>query len=452
MLMAFFHSEANCNANNAADLQSLYNLKTSPAVKKHLKLAMDLCRQERTGSYREEINVLISIDPDSAAVYAGFLNDCSGQNTVNSYSPLKQDPAEKPEIQAEPATQDGKVELFIAEKLKKAAVAYSKSDMNKAKAGYEDILAMDKGNTTAAMMIASMEAEIFDMDDSKPFQSIVKEMYEQGMAFYRRDMQKDAVSKFKKAYETDPTNAQVKKYLEISEEKLSASTDEENCGNILDRADKLRMDGDIKHSRELYEKILSILPSNKKAAFCIQEYKDKSRTILDEAKTEYAAGKIQESLELAEKSVDADPLNDDAAILEKELLMKTAELKLRDREKKRSTALYNKGVTFYSKGEYEKAITAWKSVLDIDPDDKEAGMNIDRARQKLKDNSEKSGDETAKAVAQAFELRQQGRLEESKNMYEYALRLSPDDKSASEGLAKVGDMMAGSGDEKVSKR
>jgi tetratricopeptide (TPR) repeat protein len=435
-----------CTAN---DLQSIYDTKTSSAVRKHLKLAIELCRQSRTGSYKEEINVLMNIDPDSAAVYGGFLNDCCcGSNSNSAYSPSKSNTAA---LQT-PVPADDKVAVFIAEKIKKAMVLYSKSDLSRTKAVLEDVLAMDKGNTVAVRMISAMEAEEFEMDDSKPFQSIVKEMFEQGMAFYRRDMQKDAVSKFKKAYETDPTNAQVKKYMEMSEEKLSASLDEENCDKILDRADKLRLDGDIKHSRELYEKIISILPANKKAAFNIQEYKQKSLALLSEARNAIAAGNMQGGLELSGKAVDADPLNEEAVAMEKEMRMKTAELKLRDKEKKRSAALYNKGVTFYSKGEYAKAINAWRSVLEIDPADKEAGMNIDKAEQKLKENSEKSGDETAKAVSQASELQGQGRLAEARNMYEYALRLSPDNKAASDGLAKVSEMMAGSGDEKVVKR
>jgi len=102
------------------------------------------------------------------------------------------------------------------------------------------------------------------------------------------------------------------------------------------------------------------------------------------------------------------------------------ELKKIVNSKKNTVKKYNKAVEKYKHGRYQEAIELWDEVLLVNPDDKEASDNKENAMKKIEENTSEKTASLEKAMKQAQNLFNIGKIEEAKKKCEFVLRLEPE--------------------------
>jgi tetratricopeptide (TPR) repeat protein len=421
-----------------AALRSIYDTKTSSVIKKHIKLAIDLSIKGLDNSLRNELGVLSSIDPSSAGDYNGLLKRIISP-AKKPYSPAAS--SDGPGVSglspiAGPSSDGSSRDNLIQEKFAKAYGNYRDSRIAESKAGLQEILEMDRDNSETKKFLAEIEAEKYLADDNKPFQSIDS----QAMAYYRKEMYGESSEKLQKALEIDPANRQVTSYLNHSEEKISMTRSRYECEKMLNSADRLRNDGEVLKARKLYEKALLADSQDKRRQFYIQEFDRRAAELTTRVKDLFAKNDPLESRKYALEALEYDPRNIQALEVEKQLSMVLAGLKQEDRAKKDADRLYNKGVTFFGKGEYDRAIECWEQVLAFSPDHAGAKKNIEIARQKAGETQAGMKRSVDEALVEAQELFDQGIIDRAKSKCEFVLRVDSTNNMAAARLAAINSM------------
>jgi len=410
-------------ADNKEILSLLYSQKSSYQTKKHLELAISFCKKGQIGSFREEIEILKLIDKESAGLYERILNpDTPTDNTA------------PPRGNVTPSTSETGV---LAQKYTRAQSYYRESKLGEAINRLNEMLSINKNNSEAKQMLATIESEKFLTDDSRPFQALVKQLFDEALVSYRRGNHREAEEKFIKAGETDPTNMQVKQFFNINAEKLNRLKDIQEWENTLDKADKLRFDGSYGSARKLYEKVLSSDPENHKAAFHLKEFDSKCEEYIATAKAQLYSGEISGSSRSVKTALEYNASSEKAEVLKNEIDAVFAKMKNSEKEKKKIIKLYNKGVDEFGRGEYEEAIKTWQAVLDIFPTDPGAARNIETAKVKIMERDDKKSGKINAALLEADEYAKQGLLEKARSKYEYVLRIAPKNSGAIEGIKKI---------------
>jgi tetratricopeptide (TPR) repeat protein len=311
---------------------------------------------------------------------------------------------------------------------------------------------LNQNNRQAKAFLMEISEENFILDEDKPFQSIVKQLFDDAMRFYRKEMYKEADNKLKEAHETDPTNEQVKKYLQIIAEKNNKAKEIEEKDTLLLTADKMRENGDIENAKKVYENVLKIMPDDMKAQFYIDNFNKKSDELLNEAKNLYDTGAKQESYKIVKASLEYNDNNLDAQNLANKLSSEIAGMQNKNEQNKKANKLYNDGVDAFSKGEYEEAIKYWQAVVEINPDDTETQNNIVMAKEKIAETIKKTGKKINDIIAEAKEMFDQGLIEKAQSNFEYVLRIEPDNNTAQAYLANINDIIDKRKKDEINKR
>ncbi|GEM_PF-3977744 len=416
-----------------AELEKLYSVENNFIIKKHIKLAQQYFEKNYHKSFLEEIRVIIQLKKENTEILNQIIAEVKGEQITNN------------------SVENSETNL-IMNRFEKANKYYKESKLLNALAELQDILKLDKENKTASQMIKEISNEEFLFDDTKPFQSLVKELYEKGMAFYRKGLYKEAIEKFEKAKDLDAANNQVKKFLNLSQEKLLSIKDKEDEDRLIEQADKARTDGEIKKARSLYEKVYINNKNNKHAEFYVNEFNRISNELFEKAKALKEENKMRESYEKIKEALEFNEKNISAKDMEKELKIKLAIFNEKEKTQKKVNQLYNKGVACFEKGDYESACKYWDEVLKINPDDEQAKKNIEIAKAKLEEAKIHKQEKIKKLIADAETLINQGLLEKAKSKYEYILRLDAENTEAKTGIKKIEELNTIKVGEKIDKR
>jgi tetratricopeptide (TPR) repeat protein len=417
-----------------SELEKVYSLESDYSIKKHLKLAISHWEKGNKKSFLEEIDVIKAIKKKDIEVYNNILNELNGEKQGVSLN-----------------TDNEKNDIVMA-KFEKANKFYRMSNLSGAILELQDIINLDKENKLAKQFIEDIKAEKFIFDDTRPFQNLVKELYEKGMVFYRKGAYKDAIEKFERAKELDPANTQIKKYLNLSNQNLLTMKQKEDEEKLIEQADKLRSEGNIEKARLIYEKVYAQNPANTHAQFYLNEFDKISENFFQNAKNLFEQNKIKESYEKIKEAIEFNNKNFEAIEFQKKIKLKLATFLDEEKKKKEANKLYNKAVEYFGKGDYEKAIELWEEVLAINPDDAQAKKNIELANQKLKENESNKAKKIEKLLEQAELLVKQGLLEKAKGKYEYVLRLDETNEKAKQGLINIQNLNSQVIGEKIDKR
>lgn len=420
-----------CDAGIIDTLESLYAGKASFQVKKHLKLAISFYQKSRQNSFVEEIKFLRQIDPESEEIYTSILDN----KTPTSPAPVVTFTA--PQSSPTPAIGLTPEEKTIADKLLRAGECYAKSKIPEAVTELQSVITMDRYNKEAKEFLALIEKEAFVTDTTKPFQGIVKQLFDEAMALYRRGNYKEAEEKMQRAAETDPMNKQVTEYLSLISEKLEGLKGEQDVEEALAKADKLRFQAKYQQARSLYEKVLTVDGSNTKANHYIAEFNSKCAEFTKKASLLAAQKMVKEARKEIATALDYNPSDEETIALKSRLDLEYADQLKAEKEKKRINKVYNEGVNYYGKGEYKKAIDKWEEVLKFNPQDTGAAGNIEKAKEKLMEKSESDSTDIKDALAEAVELAAKGLVEKAEAKYEYVLRLDPQNAEAAAGLEEM---------------
>lgn len=142
--------------------------------------------------------------------------------------------------------------------------------------------------------------------------------------------------------------------------------------------------GEIGVALKAYRRALDIDPGNDVALTGLQEGRRQLQEViaqfLAEGKTAHQAGEFDQAQQAYRKVLELDP-HQAEALAELRRIERVDRSGLSGADSKR---LYLQGIELYTAGNYQQAIALWREVLDLDPANAKAQMNIDKAERKLK--------------------------------------------------------------------
>lgn len=361
------------------------------SVRKHLKKALDYSRRGMNDNFISELNVLLQIDPKRYVYYSAMINKTKGP----SY------------LFVEMAKMD-KAAPEILSLIQEAAAEYRESRTDRAGSILKEALKTDPSCRGASMFLKEIAEEEFFGSINELFLSEARVLYNKGLEYYRKGFYDNALVLFTEAFNHDPVNPSIRRFIKLSSKIDSASDSHASAAGASAAARKYEASENIEKAREYYE--TAALLGDKEAAAKLNEFSSKSEALAQEAAKLLAEGKVQEAYLKNIEALSYNPDNKEAAANAAELaksLPPEAAAALLESVAKKALA---EGDTDKARMLYEKA----------------AEMGSASAADTLAGLDSKS-DELA---AQAEELLKQGRVKEAYMLNMQALELNPENKKA----------------------
>jgi tetratricopeptide (TPR) repeat protein len=313
-----------------------------------------------------------------------------------------------------------------------------KDKLNQAGSNGSDILDYSGGYATAGIVIGSFESAPGKqtpengLKDSGNYQfsGLAEGTYNEGVKLFEKGLYPAAREKFSEALSIAPDNPQIQVYIERIKILLSSDTKEKKLNSILKNAKSALENGKISYAYGLFRDAEKIDPKNETAAGELYAMEATAKLHYTEGADLYKNRKYSEAEKEIKIACEYMPDNLDY----KKLL---SSIKTDKGNKSKVDVLFNKGVDYYHNGDFENAAKSWEALLEISPDDKEAEQDLLNARQVLEKQKTDSVEKSKQSYAEASELYGQGRIDEARNKCEYALRLDPENKEASQLIEKI---------------
>ena len=141
-------------------------------------MAISFYERKSKNSFIEELKFLRQIDPGSENVYGSLLDN---DETGNDGPAPEKDPSVE-----NPAAAVSIENKSIEAKLSRARECYSKSKLQEAVSELHEVLLIESRNNEAKQMLRDIDNEKYVSDPSKPFQEIIKQLFEEALVMYRR--------------------------------------------------------------------------------------------------------------------------------------------------------------------------------------------------------------------------------------------------------------------------
>ena len=261
------------------------------------------------------------------------------------------------------------------------------------------------------------------------FPEIAGKLYTEAEDLYNDGMYRQAQEKLMEAQKLAPDSVVINGLKERTDLKLE---DEDSAGKVkklLKEADGFRQKKNFKKARMRYAEILSEDSGNETAKYFLGDFDSRSKELFEEAKSLKAGNKLSESLK---KAVQADEYGNDAGIND---FIK--ELRLLTDKKGAINSLFNEGVDSFRKGDYKKAYESWAEVVNLNPEDKEAALNMEKAKKKMEESNGGEKEIQKKAFEEAKKLFEIGKLDEALIKCQYVLRLNPDNEECKKMMEDI---------------
>lgn len=273
---------------------------------------------------------------------------------------------------------------------------------------------------------------VFRFDDSKnklmkievpskdgQFPEISAKLYSEAVDYYEEGLLHRASEKIDQAANTDSNDEKINELkvkidLILKTEKVSVNADK-----LIKQADELRIKMQYKKARAIYLEVLAISKNNQQAEFYIKEFDGKAEEYYSLAVALQSAGDNDKAFSNVCMAAQYNPENETVLNL-------LEELKKLVNSEKNVVKKYNKAVEKFKHGRYQEAIELWDEVLLVNPNDKEAYDNKEKAMKKIEENISEKTVSVEKAIKQAQNLFNIGKIEEAKIKCEFVLRLEPE--------------------------
>jgi tetratricopeptide (TPR) repeat protein len=259
-------------------------------------------------------------------------------------------------------------------------------------------------------IIALKREEEKEVPPSSPFYNLVENLSRLGNDSYRNENYNDAVKYYEEILLIFPFNEKARINLTRALSKTDPRLVQDILGTMYNEALSL-LEGDKKREATLKLKlILDVDPGFSKARASLEklerEQKLEKRVITDAEREKarelhmygiglYRSENLREAIKVWKDAVELDPDFTDARVY-----LARAETQLRNLEKYESEEdeedsgyddelrikikkHYLDGINLFMSGLYREAITEWEELLEIDPQNESARLNIQRARQRL---------------------------------------------------------------------
>ncbi len=262
-----------------------------------------------------------------------------------------------------------------------AREAYRESRTERARRLCAEVVKEDRDHEGARALLAALDEEIYRPVPLIP-NELLKEIFDKGVTFYRREEWEAAMEMFRTGLASAPAHEQFRLFFGRVRERAEASQIE----RLVTQARAAHEGGRHPEAQDALVRILAIRPDHAEAL---------------SLRDEWGFGP--------------------------------------DAEERRAKAKdhFNRGVAAYELGRWADAIGEWRRVLELTPEDEEAGRLLERARAKDEASKKEAKKRAAELHREALRLYQQGKRDEARRLYEKILEMVPDDEQARRNLALI---------------
>jgi tetratricopeptide (TPR) repeat protein len=353
------------------------------AVERHWKLARDYQARGMRDHAREEARVVLRLDPahEGARSMLGEGKAPATPSAARS-SAAASPAATSSTVAADSATAfTGAVAPEQADLFAEARKAYRDSRVEDARRLAGEVLAGDPAHEGAMGLVRDLDEEAYQASPLSA-DSVLREIFEQGMAFYRREEWTAAAEAFQKGLAVSPSHDQTREFFNRSRA----------------RAEEGAVAGLLKRGRDAL-----------------------------------AAGRNGEAVTALKKVLEVKPDHAEA----RELLESVGAGPQATARKAMAKDHFNLGVGAYEKGDWAEAVRQWELVTGMDPSDKEAAKLLRKARGKLTAARKEARTRIPAMHEEGLKLYQQGKLAEAAKVYRQILELDPADEKAKKALELI---------------
>ncbi len=361
----------------------------------HLKLGISLYKKKKIVEALKELEKAVNLDPQNQRANF-YLSKVKKEYDQLVTKPLEEGKVYLREGKLGDAINSFKKVLKIDPEHKVAKIFLQKA-LSLAKTGIKSYLALaekyyDQEQYIKALEnyreVLKIEPENDDAKDGvekcmKKLEKKKEELFNQGVKLYENKKYLDAIKKFEEVLKIDPEHVYARKYLKKVKEEYEANKEKIELERYISDGREYFYNRNFVKAREYFKKALELDPENKVA-------KD---------------------------------------------FLKKCDKELKELEKQEKIAkILAEGLIAYRRKEYEKAISIWKRIKEIDPENEVIDQYIESAKKAQMESMNKYYNDGVKFL-------NDGNLLAAKEAFEKALKTNPNMKKAREKLLEVKSMI-----------
>jgi tetratricopeptide (TPR) repeat protein len=218
--------------------------------------------------------------------------------------------------------------------------------------------------------------QVFQSNPNRPYNTLVKSLYEQATQAYAQGDTKAAIEFLEKALKVDPEEPQTLAFMTKIVPPLPKPTPEDPVMGLITKAQKAEKEKDVTEARKCYLAALKLDPQNHSAREGIERIRNKAleRSVRN-LEDSLEAGDMQTAKTILAKIKAAFP--HDPRISGWESLLKASHLNSAN-QKAKADAAYNLGLESYRKDDFASAKRFWEEAIEADPQYLQARQNLER--------------------------------------------------------------------------
>ncbi len=359
-------------------------------IKEHYNTGIEFFKQKDMKKAIDEFQKALAIDPEYAPAN-DFLKKAQEEYEKNKFAYMVRD-----------SLQDG-IDLF------------QNKNFQQAKDKFQKVLELDPNNQKAKDYISKCDNEIANLGKQEEIAKIIAD----GMIKYRKRNYDEAIKIWEQVESIDPGNKIIGEYIDYAKRAQKESMDK-----FYNNGVNYFQNGDLLNAKESFQKALDANPKNDKAKKKLAEVKSvifqKEFEAKQKGKDEFSRGNYDRAIKYFEEFLSYEKENDEIEdylkisqdaqnamndgeqyfqnkqygdALEKFNLVldlnkddKNAQAykkKVLIEGKKQASEWFNQGMEYYDKGDLKRAYIRFSSVVEIDPNHKEAKDMRDRVSNEI---------------------------------------------------------------------
>ncbi len=251
--------------------------------------------------------------------------------------------------------------------------------------------AVEEANELLRLNPSSAEAVALGKQTRDRLAAVVEEYFAKAREAEEREALGEASGYYERLLKADPKNQAASDSLR----QVNGRMDSERA-----RADKAIEDGQLISARKSYERLLKYRPEDVDVQGRLKKLNEKIASefarLLERARDAFDGKDYQRAVSIVGKALELSPQSKEALALNRKIGERVEQQQQQQQLQQQQAAtagaagadevrrLYLQGVEYYTNGQLQEALSAWRQVLKIDPGNEKAISSINKAEEKLK--------------------------------------------------------------------
>ncbi|TDI80115.1 MAG: serine/threonine-protein kinase [Caldithrix sp.] len=308
-----------------------------------------------------------------------------------------------------------------AKLIENGKICLNKKEYSDALSRFEAALKLDPKNQEVLDLIEQCENKQKELPRFNKLLSDGKEYFEKGNY-------KKALNAFKEIIAIDPDHSESHELIEKIQKKIKQM---ERVDKQISEANSYLNKKKFEKAIEIYKEILKVEPQNQKGLAGLQQAERalarlaEMASLIAEGKTYLKDNNYSDALSRFEAALKLDPKN-------QEVLDLIEQCENKQKEQRRLNKLLSDGKKYFENGNYKKALDAFKKIIVINPNHAEANDFNEKIEKKVQQS-----ETVDKLLSDALYCLKHEKFEQAFAAYKQILEIEPENKDATRGQKRA---------------